>query len=128
MHIHAFSPLEIQQGAATLGISVRSFLEKLKESGLSTLPGTAAEILDDEVRQIICPDKLTTNEWLEIIETAHQRENSQNYSDDYVWPCRSTLSLGKASLPGTRSSDQNQGVLLSLYRYRLFTRRPVVPS
>ena len=74
MHIHAFSPLEIQEGAATLGISVRSFLEKLKESGLSTLPGTAAEILDDEVRQIICPDKLTTNEWLEIIETAHQLE------------------------------------------------------
>ena len=74
LHIHAFSPLEIQQGAATLGISVRSFLEKLKESGLSTLPGTAAEILDDEVRQIICPDKLTTDEWLEIIKTAHQLE------------------------------------------------------
>ena len=63
MHIHAFSPLEIQQGAATLGISVRSFLTKLKESGRSTLPGTAAEILDDEVRRIICPDKLTTSEW-----------------------------------------------------------------
>ena len=74
LHIHAFSPLEIQQGAATLGISVRSFLEKLKESGLATLPGTAAEILDDEVRQIICPDKLTTDEWLEIIKTAHQLE------------------------------------------------------
>jgi len=74
MHIHAFSPLEIQQGAATLGISVRSFLTKLKESGLSTLPGTAAEILDDEVRRIICPDKLTTSEWLEIVETAHKLE------------------------------------------------------
>ena len=72
LHIHAFSPLEIQQGAATLNISVRSFLEKLKESGLSTLPGTAAEILDDEVRRIICPDKLTTSEWLEVVETAHQ--------------------------------------------------------
>ena len=74
LHIHAFSPLEIQQGAATLKISVRSFLEKLKESGLSTLPGTAAEILDDEVRRIICPDKLTTSEWLEVVETAHELE------------------------------------------------------
>ena len=54
MHIHAFSPLEVTQGAATLGVSVRSFLAELKSAGLSTLPGTAAEILDDEVRAIIC--------------------------------------------------------------------------
>ncbi|WP_342643837.1 5-amino-6-(D-ribitylamino)uracil--L-tyrosine 4-hydroxyphenyl transferase CofH [Rhodoligotrophos ferricapiens] len=71
IHIHAFSPLEIWQGAATLGISVRDFLSELKAAGLGTLPGTAAEILDDEVRRIICPDKLTTDQWLEVVETAH---------------------------------------------------------
>ena len=71
MHIHAFSPLEVTQGAATLGVPVRSFLAKLKDAGLSTLPGTAAEILDDEVRAIICPDKVTTAEWLDVARTAH---------------------------------------------------------
>ncbi len=72
MHIHAFSPLEVQQGAATLGIPVATFLERLMEAGLGTLPGTAAEILDDEVRDVLCPDKLNTQEWLDIIETAHK--------------------------------------------------------
>jgi FO synthase len=72
LHIHAFSPLEISQGAATLGLSVAEFLTELKEAGLSSLPGTAAEILDDEVRAIICPDKVTTAQWLEVIETAHR--------------------------------------------------------
>ena len=72
MHIHAFSPLEISQGAATLGMSLFDFLSALKEAGLDTLPGTAAEILDDEVRVIICPDKLDTARWLEVIETAHK--------------------------------------------------------
>jgi FO synthase len=72
MHIHAFSPLEVRQGAATLGLELRDFLQQLKDAGLNTLPGTAAEILDDEIRAIICPDKLTTNEWLEVIGTAHE--------------------------------------------------------
>lgn len=72
MHIHAFSPLEVSQGAATLGLTVEQFLLRLKEAGLDTLPGTAAEILDDEVRAEICPDKLTTEKWLEVIETAHR--------------------------------------------------------
>jgi FO synthase len=71
MHIHAFSPLEVTQGAATLGLSVRSFLAALKTAGLGTLPGTAAEILDDEVRAKICPDKLTTAEWLDVARAAH---------------------------------------------------------
>jgi FO synthase len=72
MHVHAFSPLEIQQGAETLGISVSSFLERLLKAGLGSLPGTAAEILDDDVRKVICPDKLSTSEWLGIVETAHR--------------------------------------------------------
>jgi FO synthase len=71
IHIHAFSPLEVSQGAATLGIPLREFLLGLKAAGLGTLPGTAAEILDDEVRAIICPDKLSTDIWLDVLETAH---------------------------------------------------------
>lgn len=72
MHLHAFSPLEVWQGAQTLGISVDAFLASLREAGLSTLPGTAAEVLDDEVRQIICPDKINTQQWLDVMRSAHQ--------------------------------------------------------
>jgi FO synthase len=71
MHIHAFSPLEVTQGAKTLGLTVPAFLTELKAAGLGTLPGTAAEILDDEVRRIICPDKITTQQWLDVVEAAH---------------------------------------------------------
>jgi FO synthase len=71
MHVHAFSPLEVTQGAATLGKSVPAFLAELKEAGLGTLPGTAAEILDDEVRAVICPDKVNTEEWLHVLRSAH---------------------------------------------------------
>ena len=72
MHVHAFSPLEITQGAATLGMSIAEFLAELKDAGLGSLPGTAAEVLDDEVRAIICPDKVTTAQWLSVVETAHR--------------------------------------------------------
>ena len=71
MHIHAFSPLEVTHGAQTLGLSIPHFLERLREAGLGTLPGTAAEILDDEVRAIICPDKLSTDDWLNVVGAAH---------------------------------------------------------
>lgn len=71
MHIHAFSPLEVSQGAATLGLPVAEFLVRLREAGLNSLPGTAAEILDDEARQILCPDKLDTQQWLDVVEAAH---------------------------------------------------------
>ncbi|MFO1302163.1 MAG: 5-amino-6-(D-ribitylamino)uracil--L-tyrosine 4-hydroxyphenyl transferase CofH [Burkholderiales bacterium] len=72
MHVHAFSPLEVMHGARTLGMPVAEFLRELKDAGLGTLPGTAAEILDDDVRRVICPDKLTATEWLEVIESAHR--------------------------------------------------------
>ncbi len=72
MHLHAFSPLEIRQGAATLGIGIAEFLSELKSAGLGSLPGTAAEVLDDPVRAVICPDKLTAVEWLEVVATAHR--------------------------------------------------------
>src|SRR4051794_173415 len=72
MHVHAFSPLEVHQGAQTLGLSLAEFLCALKEVGLGTLPGTAAEILDDEVRATLCPDKIRTGTWLEVMRTAHR--------------------------------------------------------
>ena len=72
MHVHAFSPLEVTQGAATLGLSLHDFLAQLKQAGLGTLPGTAAEILDDDVRKIICPDKVNTAQWLDVVSTAHR--------------------------------------------------------
>jgi len=72
MHVHAFSPLEVWQGARTLGISLGEFLGELKRAGLGTLPGTAAEILDDEVRAVLCSDKIKTGEWLEVMKTAHK--------------------------------------------------------
>jgi len=72
MHVHAFTPLEVSHGAATLGLTVRDFLRELIAAGLGSLPGTAAEILDDEVRQVICPDKVTTAEWLSVMATAHE--------------------------------------------------------
>lgn len=71
IHIHAFSPLEVTHGAATLGLDLGDYLAQLKRAGLSTLPGTAAEILDDEVRAIICPDKVNTSQWLEVMRQAH---------------------------------------------------------
>jgi FO synthase len=72
MHVHAFSPLEIWQGASTLGLELEPYLARLKDAGLGTLPGTAAEVLDDEVRAILCPDKLKTDEWLRVVEAAHR--------------------------------------------------------
>jgi FO synthase len=72
LHVHAFSALEIWQGAATLGVPLQDFLERLRDEGLASLPGTAAEVLDDEVRAVICPDKISTAQWLEVHRTAHE--------------------------------------------------------
>ena len=72
MHVHAFSPLEVTHGARTLGVSIAAFLARLRDEGLGSLPGTAAEILDDEVRARICPDKLSAGQWIEVVEAAHR--------------------------------------------------------
>ena len=72
MHVHAFSPLEVWQGAVTLHLSLEEFLGQLQSAGLGTLPGTAAEVLHDDVRQELCPDKLSAGQWLEVMDTAHR--------------------------------------------------------
>jgi len=72
IHVHGFTPLEVWQGAETLGIPVREFLQMLRDVGLGTLPGTAAEILDDRVREYLCPDKIRTAQWAEVMLTAHE--------------------------------------------------------
>ncbi|MCH7667919.1 MAG: 5-amino-6-(D-ribitylamino)uracil--L-tyrosine 4-hydroxyphenyl transferase CofH [Acidobacteria bacterium] len=71
MHCHGFTPLEVWQGADTLGVSVKEFLQRLRNAGLGSLPGTAAEILDDRIREYLCPDKIRTGQWAEVMVTAH---------------------------------------------------------
>ena len=71
IHIHAFSALEVFEGARRLGIDLDQYLQMLKDRGLASLPGTAAEILSDDVRKILCPDKISTEQWLEVHRTAH---------------------------------------------------------
>ena len=78
IHVHAFSALEIWQGAATLGLPLDEYLAALRDDGLSSLPGTAAEVLDDEIRRVICPDKVTTDQWLEVHDTAHRAGLTSN--------------------------------------------------
>jgi len=72
MHVHAFSPMEILYGGELTGLSIRDYLTMLRDNGLDTLPGTAAEILDDSVRLVLSRNKLTTAQWCEIIQTAHE--------------------------------------------------------
>ena len=71
IHIHAFTALEVSEGARRLGEPLELYLQRLRDAGLRTLPGTAAEILDDEIRAILCPDKVNTEQWLEVHRVAH---------------------------------------------------------
>ena len=91
IHVHAFSALEVWQGAATLGLPLDDYLARLRDEGLASLPGTAAEMLDDEVRRVICPDKVTTAQWLEVHETAHRLGLRSN----------NTIMFGHVDGPGT---------------------------
>jgi FO synthase subunit 2 len=72
MHIHAFSPMEVLFASRNMGCTVKDFLKQLKSSGLDSMPGTAAEILDDSIRSVICPGKLKVDEWKQVIRVAHQ--------------------------------------------------------
>ncbi|HZJ29784.1 MAG TPA: 5-amino-6-(D-ribitylamino)uracil--L-tyrosine 4-hydroxyphenyl transferase CofH, partial [Solirubrobacterales bacterium] len=104
MHVHGFTPLEVWQGAHTLGITVRAFLERLREAGLGTLPGTAAEILDDRVRLHLCPDKVRTAEWAEVMITAHELG------------LRSTTTMMMGHIDGPRSWANHLEVLRQIQR------------
>ena len=72
MHVHAFSPLEVWHGAASTQQTLKQYLQQLKDAGLASLPGTAAEVLDDSVREVLCADKINTAQWLEVMRTAHE--------------------------------------------------------
>lgn len=72
IHIHGFSALEIHEGARRSGVDLETYLNRCKDAGLKTLPGTAAEILDDEIRKDLCPDKINAQRWLEVHKTAHE--------------------------------------------------------
>ncbi|MEL6891114.1 MAG: 7,8-didemethyl-8-hydroxy-5-deazariboflavin synthase, partial [Actinomycetota bacterium] len=72
MHVHGFTALEVTEGARRLGEDLRTYLRRLQDVGLASLPGTAAEILDDEIRAVLCPDKVDTEEWLEAHRAAHE--------------------------------------------------------
>jgi FO synthase len=72
MHIHAFSPMEIVYGVELTGLPLADYLAMLRDNGLDTLPGTAAEILDDDVRQVLSRNKLSTEQWKQVIRTAHR--------------------------------------------------------
>ncbi len=89
IHVHAFSALEVWQGAATLDLTLGAYLARLRDLGLGSLPGTAAEVLDDEVRRIICPDKVTTDQWLAVHDAAHRAGLRSNV----------TLMFGHADTP-----------------------------
>ena len=105
MHVHAFSALEVWHGASTLQLPVRTFLAQLRAAGLGSLPGTAAEVLDDEVRALICPDKMSTREWLSVIQAAHEEGLKTT----------STLMFGHLEAPGA--------VARHLLRLRALQRR-----
>ena len=113
MHVHAFSPLEVHQGAATLGLPVGEFLSRLKHAGLGTLPGTAAEVLDDEVRAVLCPDKIGTARWLEVMRAAH-RIGLQDDRHDHVRACRRLRSLGASSAAAAHAASRDRRI----YRVR----------
>jgi FO synthase len=72
MHVHAFSPMEVMNGASRTGLPVREWLVRAREAGVDSLPGTAAEILDDQVRWVLTKGKLPASAWIEVITTAHE--------------------------------------------------------
>ncbi len=89
IHIHAFSPQEIHHAAQTADLTIQEVLKEFKKAGLDSMPGTAAEILDDEIRRLICPNKIKTAQWLDIIKTAHE----------LTIPTTSTIMFGHIETP-----------------------------
>ncbi len=90
LHLHAYSPMEVVNGAARMSVSIREFLQEAKAAGVDSLPGTAAEILDDEVRWVLTKGKLPTAQWIEVVQTAHS----------IGLPTTSTMMYGHVDHPG----------------------------
>ncbi|MCW2831438.1 MAG: Radical domain protein, partial [Aeromicrobium sp.] len=90
LHVHAFSPMEVMNGVTRTGLPIAEFLTALKESGVDSLPGTAAEILDDDVRWVLTKGKLPTSQWIEVVSTAHR----------IGLPTTSTMMYGHVDHPG----------------------------
>ena len=101
MHVHAFSPMEIANGVTKSGLSIREWLIGLREAGLDTIPGTAAEILDDEVRWVLTKGKLPTSMWIEVV-THRTRSRAAVEFDDDVRPRRHAQALGRSSARAAR--------------------------
>ncbi len=126
IHLHAFSPMEVYHMADKSGLGIKETLKHLKEKGLDSMPGTAAEILDREVREVICPDKLSSEEWVRVIKTAHRLDI----------PTTATMLYGHIERPEHRINhldilrkiqDETQGftefVPLSFIPYNTLLRR-----
>ena len=106
IHVHAFSPLEVTHGARTLGLSTQKFLKQLKAAGLGSLPGTAAEILDDDIRREICPDKVNTEAWLRVVTEAHEVGVADDI-DDHVRSPGGLRALGASPAAAARTADRH---------------------
>ena len=123
--MHAFSPLEVSHGASTSGTTVPRYLKRLRDAGLGSLPGTAAEVLDDSVRSILCPDKLNTAEWLSVVSAAHGKFISTLVWAIILTPCFVYRRIeGHKRRLGNRprhSADQGRRrVLVGMRRERTF--------
>ena len=107
LHIHAFSPMEIVNGASRTGLSIRDWLVKAREAGLDSIPGTAAEILDDDVRWILTKGKLPTAKWIEVVKTAHEVGLRSSLDDD-VRARRHPRALGRAPAGAGRDPGRDR--------------------
>ena len=122
IHVHAFSPLEITHGAETFGLPLEEYMARLRDAGLSSLPGTAAEILDDDVRRILCADKINTAQWLKVMEAAHGVGPALD-GDHHVRSRRQLPPLGTAPAACACSAGKKRRALPSSCRCRSCTWR-----
>ena len=113
MHIHGFSPEEVLYGAVRARCSIEEYLRALKDAGVGSLPGTSAEILDQEVRDKISPGRITRDQWIEVVSTAHRARHPHDI-DHHVRPRRVQPARGRAHRPAARHPEGHR----RLYRVR----------
>ncbi len=125
LHVHAFSPEEVKYGAGLAGVSIRAYLEELKDAGLGSLPGTSAEVLDDAVRAKIAPTRITTAEWIDVVKTAHAARAADDV-DDHVRPRRD--GRGADAAPRSRSRSIQKETRRVYHRRNSSRSRSSTPS